>query len=72
MSIFKKRESIEQVEEGNQLSPKFDDNGLIPVITTDFESGVVLMHGYQNAEALELTIKTGEAHYWSRLSLIHI
>ena len=66
MSIFKKRESIEQVEESNQLAPKFDDNGLIPVITTDFESGVVLMHGYQNAEALELTIKTGEAHYWSR------
>ena len=64
--LFASRESIEQVEEGAELAPKFDENGLIPVVTTDAESGEVLMHGYMNAEALEKTIETGEAHYWSR------
>lgn len=64
--LFAARESIEQVEEGTQLAPKFDDAGLIPVVTTDASSGEVLMHGYMNAEALEKTIATGEAHYWSR------
>lgn len=63
---FAPRESIEQVEEGDELAPKFDDNGLIPVVTTDAQSGEVLMHGYMNAEALTKTIQTGEAHYWSR------
>ena len=64
--LFAARESIEQVEEGAELAPKFDDNGLIPVVTTDAASGEVLMHGYMNAEALTKTIETGEAHYWSR------
>ena len=64
--MFKKRESIFEVEEGKFLSPKFDDNGLIPVITTDYENGEVLMHGYMNEEALKKTIETKEAHYWSR------
>jgi phosphoribosyl-AMP cyclohydrolase len=63
---FAKRISVEQVEEGNDLAPKFDDNGLLPVVTTDAESGDVLMLGYMNAEALSKTIETGEAHYWSR------
>ncbi|NNE85847.1 MAG: phosphoribosyl-AMP cyclohydrolase [Alphaproteobacteria bacterium] len=65
-SLFAPRESIEQVEEGDELAPKFDANGLLPVVTTDATSGEVLMHGYMNAEALEKTIQTGEAHYWSR------
>ena len=65
-SLFASRESIEQVEEGAELAPKFDENGLIPVVTTDAESGEVLMHGYMIAEALEKTIETGVAHYWSR------
>ena len=63
---FKARESIEQVEEGNDLAPKFDDRGLITVVTTDADSGELLMQGYMNAEALGLTIETGEAHYYSR------
>ena len=46
--MFKKRETIKQVEEGNDLAPKFDKNGFIPVVTTDVESGVVLMHAYMN------------------------
>jgi phosphoribosyl-AMP cyclohydrolase len=63
---FQTRQSIEQVEEGNDLAPKFDDQGLIPVVTTDADSGELLMQGYMNAEALGLTIRTGEAHYYSR------
>ena len=64
--MFKKRDNIKEVEEGKYLSPKFDENGLIPVITTDFQTGDILMHGYMNYEALKKTIETKEAHYWSR------
>ena len=64
--MFKKRHTIQEVEEGKYLSPKFDENGLIPVITTDFQTGDILMHGYMNDEALKKTIETKEAHYWSR------
>ena len=64
--MFKKRNSVYEVEEGKFLSPKFDEKGLIPVITTDHKTGEVLMHGYMNLEAMKKTIETGEAHYWSR------
>ena len=64
--IFANRLTIEQVEEGAELAPKFDNNGLIPAVTTDFESGELLMHGFMNKEALIRTIETGEAHYYSR------
>ena len=50
---FEKRKSIEQVEESTELAPKFDENGLIPVVTTDFSSGEVLMQGYMNEEAFK-------------------
>ena len=63
---FKKRETIEQVEESNDLAPKFDKNGLIPVVTTDYSSGEMLMQGYMNEEALKKTITIGEAVYYSR------
>jgi phosphoribosyl-AMP cyclohydrolase len=64
--MFKKRHSIKEIEEGKFLSPKFDENGLIPVVTTDFKNGDLLMHGYMDYEALKKTIETKEAHYWSR------
>lgn len=63
---FAARTSVEQVEEGQELAPKFDSHGLIPAVTTDATSGELLMVGYMNAEALAKTIETGEAHYWSR------
>lgn len=63
---FKPRTSVLQVEEGTELAPRFDDKGLIPCVTSDAGSGEVLMLGYMNAEALEKTLVTGEAHYWSR------
>ena len=64
--LFSPRRSVEQVEEGVELAPKFDERGLIPAVTTDFASGELLMQGYMNAEALRKTIETGEAHYFSR------
>ena len=64
--MFKKRHTIKEVEEGKYLSPKFDENGLVPVITTDFKTGDILMHAYLDYEALKKTIETKEAYYWSR------
>ena len=64
--MFKKRDNIKEVEEGRFLEPKFNENGLIPVVTSDFKTGNILMHGYMNDEALKKTIETKEAHYWSR------
>ena len=63
---FKKRVSIEQVEEGTDLTPKFDEKGVIPCITIHAETKEVLMFAYMNEEALKLTISSGYAHYWSR------
>ncbi len=64
--MFAARSSVEQVEEGHELAPKFDEHGLLPAVTTDYASGELLMVGYMNAEALARTIETGEAHYFSR------
>jgi len=65
-SLFGRRETVEQVEEGRDLAPKFDDRGLIPCVTTDVHTGEVLMVAVMNPEALAKSIETGEAHYWSR------
>ena len=64
--IFADRNSIEQVEEGKFLAPKFDTNGIIPAIVTESSTGEVLMLGHMNEEALKKTINTREAYYWSR------
>jgi phosphoribosyl-AMP cyclohydrolase len=64
--MYKKRDNIKEVEEGKYLEQKFDENGLIPTITSDFKTGGILMHGYMNDVALKKTIETKEAHYWSR------
>ena len=63
---FSPRQSVEQVEEGTALAPKFDGQGLIPCITQHASTGEILMFAYQNEEALRLTIETKLAHYWSR------
>ena len=65
-NFFEKRKTIEQVEESTEFAPKFGEDGLIPVVTTDYESGEVLMQGYMNKESLTKTIKFGEAVYYSR------
>ena len=64
--LFASRRAVPQVEEGSELAPKFDENGLIPAVVTDHGSGELLMHAYMNREALRLTIESGEAHYYSR------
>lgn len=63
---FAARESVEQVEEGTQLAPKFDASGVIPCITMHSETREVLMFAFMNERALDLTIETRLAHYWSR------
>jgi phosphoribosyl-AMP cyclohydrolase len=46
--------------------PAFGPDGLLPAIVTEAHSGEVLMLAWMNAQALELTFKTGEAHFWTR------
>ncbi|WP_414695279.1 phosphoribosyl-AMP cyclohydrolase [Phenylobacterium sp.] len=54
------------LEHGETLSPRFDADGLIAAVATHADTGEVLMFAWMNAEALEKTLSTGEAHYWSR------
>jgi phosphoribosyl-AMP cyclohydrolase len=64
--IISERADKATVEEGDRLMPKFDQDGLIAAVVTDFKTSEVLMVGYMNEEALKRTIETGEAWYWSR------
>ncbi len=57
---------VPELEAGRQLTPKFDAAGTIAAITTDADTGEVLMFAWMNAEALALTIETGVAHFYSR------
>lgn len=63
---FAVRGSSDQVEEGAALAPKFDADGLVTCVATDARSGDVLMVAHMNAQALQRTIATGEAWYFSR------
>lgn len=54
------------LERGAVIAPRFDANGLIAAVATHADTGEVLMFAWMNAEALDLTLKTGKAHYWSR------
>lgn len=56
----------EEMDEGTVFAPRFDVNGLLSVVAVDAVSKDVLMLAHMNAEALELTLRTGIAHYWSR------
>ena len=56
----------QNVEEGMEFIPKFDDKGLIPAIAQDAKTGQILMVAYMNRQALDLTIQTGYATYFSR------
>ena len=66
MPIFRQRKSVEQIEESEELAPKFDEKGLMPCVTVDVETNQVLMLGYMNAESFTKTIESGYAHYYSR------
>jgi phosphoribosyl-AMP cyclohydrolase len=54
------------LERGEILAPRFNAEGLIAAVATDAASGEVLMLAWMNAEALALTLETGEVHYYSR------
>lgn len=58
--------SKDALEQGEMLTPRFDAAGLIAAVATHADTGEVLMLAWMNAEALEKTLKTGEAHYYSR------
>jgi phosphoribosyl-AMP cyclohydrolase len=53
------------IEEGTDFTPKFDSNGLIRAIAQDAKTGQVLMAAFMNRQALDLTIQTGYATYFS-------
>jgi phosphoribosyl-AMP cyclohydrolase len=63
---FPAAKSKAESEEGSVFTPRFDAEGLLPVVVTSAKTGEVLMFAYMNEEALRRTIETGEAHYWSR------
>lgn len=63
---FADRSDKKTVETGVAFAPKFDERGLIPVFTTCVDTGAALMQAWMDAEAIERTIETGEAHYYSR------
>jgi phosphoribosyl-AMP cyclohydrolase len=66
MADFPVAANQEALERGVDLAPRFDDRGLIAAVATHAETGEVLMLAWMNAEALKLTVDTGEAHYFSR------
>ena len=54
------------IEEGTAFTPRFGVDGLITAVVTDAASGDLLMVAHMNAEALQKTVATGEAWYFSR------
>jgi phosphoribosyl-AMP cyclohydrolase len=64
--LFSPRGSVEEIEEGQRFAPKFDAAGLITCVVTDVETGALLMVAHMDAQALERTVSTGEAWFFSR------
>ena len=64
--VVQANSSTQDIEEGLAFAPKFDADGLVTCVATDAKSGDVLMVAHMNAEALQKTIATGEAWYFSR------
>ena len=65
-SLFPPPGDAHALERGDRLTPRFDSAGLIAAVATHAETGEVLMLAWMNAEALSLTLSSGEAHYYSR------
>ena len=64
--MFPTASDTEALERGAVIAPRFDANGLIAAIAQHADTGEVLMLAWMNAQALRLTLDTGEAHYFSR------
>ncbi len=58
--------SKQDQELGPVFAPKFDSQGLVTAVTVDHTSKAVLMVAHMNAQAIEATLESGYAHYWSR------
>ncbi|MDR3475817.1 MAG: phosphoribosyl-AMP cyclohydrolase [Devosia sp.] len=58
--------SHDALEEGDLFAPRFDEKGLVTAVTIEASTAAVLMVAHMNAEALSLTLETGEVHYFSR------
>ncbi len=58
--------ATEEVERGDRLTPRFNADGLIAAVAVHAVTGEVLMLAWMNAQALALTLETGDAWYWSR------
>ena len=56
----------QDIETGSALTPRFGADGLITAVVTDAGSGAVLMVAHMNAEALAMTLASGDATFWSR------
>ncbi len=65
-TLFPTAPDTAALERGTVLAPRFNSDGLIAAVATDAATGEVLMLAWMNAEALRLTVETGEAHYYSR------
>jgi phosphoribosyl-AMP cyclohydrolase len=65
-SLFSPRGSAQEIEEGEAFAPRFDAGGLITCVVTDAPTGALLMVAHMNAQALERTILTGDAWFYSR------
>ena len=63
---FLKRTSIFEIEEGNNLCPKFNKEKLLPCITIEYKTKVILMFSYINELAFKKSLETKKAHYYSR------
>ena len=64
--LFKKRTSVEQIEESLDLCPKFNDQKLLPCITVEEKTREILMFSFINRSAFRKSIETKMAHYFSR------
>jgi phosphoribosyl-AMP cyclohydrolase len=58
--------SKQALEEGHEFVPAFNSDGLIPAVASDHESGELLMVAWMNQQALDETLESGIAHFWSR------
>lgn len=58
--------SKDVLDSDSLFRPRFNEDGLITAIAVDAEDNTILMLAYMNAEALQLSLQTGIAHYWSR------
>ncbi|MDY8110983.1 phosphoribosyl-AMP cyclohydrolase [Fulvimarina sp. 2208YS6-2-32] len=64
--LFESPAGPSEQEEGETFRPRFDASGLVTAVVTDHATGGPLMVAHMNAEALDRTLETGIAHYWSR------